>query len=136
MLWSYRFGEPTLETLNHYEDTLPKQAIQCSQYERRATLAEREVEDMKKAEYMESRINEVFEGVVSGLTRFGMFVELPNTVEGLIHISAFPEAIDFDEVKMIYLGISSRTVYNIGKKVQVRLVRTDKLQGKVDFVLA
>jgi len=99
-------------------------------------MAEREVEDMKKAEYMESHVDEVFEGVISGLTRFGMFVELANTVEGLVHISTFPEAIDFNEKQMIYLGISSRTVYNIGKKVQVRLVRADRLHGKIDFVLA
>jgi ribonuclease R len=64
-------------------------------------LAEREVEDMKKAEFMESRLNQVFEGVISGLTRFGMFVELPNTIEGLVHISTFPEAIDFNEKQMI-----------------------------------
>ena len=135
MLRSYLFETPDIQTLDHYEAVIPPAAAQASLTERRAMIAEREVEDMKKAEYMESRIGQIFEGVVSGLTRFGMFIELPNTVEGLVHISTFPEAIDFDENKMMYLGISSRTVYNIGKKVQVRLVRADRLLGKVDFIL-
>ncbi|MDD4184071.1 MAG: ribonuclease R [Candidatus Izemoplasmatales bacterium] len=136
MLRAYRFNTPTIDTLDHFHGVVPKAAIQSSLTERRAMLAEREVEDMKKAEFMESRLNQVFEGVISGLTRFGMFVELPNTIEGLVHISTFPEAIDFNEKQMIYLGISTRTVYNIGKKVQVRLVRADRQLGKIDFVLA
>ncbi|NLZ61645.1 MAG: ribonuclease R, partial [Acholeplasmataceae bacterium] len=136
MLRAYLFNEPTLKMLDHFLEVLPQAAIQSSVTERRAMLAEREVEEMKKAEYMENHVNEVFEGVVSGLTRFGMFVELPNTVEGLVHISTFPEAIDFNEKQMIYLGISSRIVYNIGKKVRVRLVKADRWRGKIDFVLA
>lgn len=114
---------------------LPEIAIQSSKQERTATLAEREVMDMKKAEYMEPFIGDVFEGVVSTLTRFGMFVELPNTVEGLVHISTFPEAIEFIEEKMIYLGISSRIEYTIGKVVKVKCTSVSKLLGRVDFAL-
>lgn len=91
--------------------------------------------DIKKAEYMVSRVGQEFEGVVSSLTRFGMFVELPNTVEGLIHISSFPEAMEFLEDKMMYLGISSRKEYTIGMIVKVRCAHVNPSFGKVDFEL-
>jgi len=135
MLRSYVFEQNTEEASNHFQDILPDIALWTSKTERRAMIAEREVDDMKKAEYMEHHIGEVFEGVISSLMRFGMFVELPNTVEGLVHISTFNEAIEFDEEKMFYLGISSRMVYNIGMKVNVKLVKADKLSGKIDFTL-
>jgi len=123
------------ESLSIKEQELPGIGLQTSKTERNAMLSEREVMDMKKAEYMENYIGVEFEGVVSSLTRFGMFVELPNTVEGLIHISTFPEAIDFIEDKMIYLGISSRIEYTIGMIIKVKCTKVDKLLGRVDFAL-
>jgi len=125
-----------VETLRKKEAELPDIAIQTSKTERNAMISEREVMDMKKAEYMEPLINQVFEGVVASLTRFGMFVELPNTVEGLIHITSFPEAIEFNEEKMFYLGISTRTEYTIGMIIKVKCINVNKLLGRVDFVLA
>ncbi len=122
-------------SLQEKELELPEIASQSSKQERTATIAEREVMDMKKAEYMEPFIGDIFEGVVSTLTRFGMFVELPNTVEGLVHISTFPEAIEFIEEKMMYLGISSRIEYTIGKVVKVKCTSVSKLLGRVDFQL-
>ncbi|MBU0997892.1 MAG: ribonuclease R [Firmicutes bacterium] len=122
-------------SIHEKEEELPEIAAQSSKQERTATIAEREVMDMKKAEYMEPFIGDTFEGVVSTLTRFGMFVELPNTVEGLVHISTFSEAIEFIEEKMMYLGISSRIEYTIGKVVKVKCVNVSKLLGRVDFEL-
>ncbi|MFA5179668.1 MAG: ribonuclease R [Candidatus Izemoplasmatales bacterium] len=122
-------------TITHFQTILPDISLETSKAERTAMLCEREIMDMKKAEYMAPLQGHVFDGVVSTLTKFGMFVELPNTVEGLIHISSFSEAIDFNEEKMLYLGISSRKVYTIGMVVKVKLIGVDVLKGRIDFVL-
>ncbi len=135
MLKSYLGEMADEKTIERYQEMLPEAAMWTSKTERRAMIAEREVEDMKKAEFMEGHIGEEYEAVISSLTRFGMFVELQNTVEGLVHLSTFAEAIEYDEERMIYLGISSRKVYNIGMKVKVKLVKADKSSGKIDFVL-
>ncbi len=122
-------------SINEKIEELPNIAKQTSLTERNAMLAEREVVDIKKAEYMESHLLETFEGVISALTRFGMFVELPNTVEGLVHISTFKEAVEFIEDKMIYLGISSRIEYTIGTVVTIKVVNVSKSLGRIDFEL-
>jgi len=126
-------GKTDLETKQAYDAILDEIGIQTSKSERTAMIVEREVMDYKKAEYMQPRIGQVFEGIISSITRFGMFVELPNTVEGLIHISTFKEAMEYNEAHMSYLGISSRIVYNIGKIVKVRLLRSNPLLGQIDF---
>ncbi len=126
-------GKTDLETKQAYDAILDEIGIQTSKSERTAMIVEREVMDYKKAEYMQPRIGQIFEGIISSITRFGMFVELPNTVEGLIHISTFKEAMEYNEAHMSYLGISSRIVYNIGKIVKVRLLRSNPLLGQIDF---
>lgn len=137
LIRTYLFEKRTdARTLEHFRTVLPDIALQTSQCERTAMLCEREVMDMKKAQYMTTKVGTVFDGVVSTLTKFGMFVELPNTVEGLVHISSFPEAVEFLEDKMIYLGISSRKEYTIGMVIKVRLIAADPLRGRIDFVLA
>lgn len=122
-------------TKDHFRGLLGDVATLTSAAERRAMVAEREVDDMKKAEYMETRLGESFAGIVSAITRFGMFVELPNTIEGLVHLSTFKEAMVHNEEKMELYGISTRTLYTIGKEVRVKLVKADKLSGKIDFVI-
>ena len=123
------------KTIHHFETTIPEIADLTSKAERKAMMAEREVLDMKKAEFMMGKEGNVFEGVVSTLTRFGMFIELPNTVEGLVHISSFKEAMEFIEEKMMYLGIASRKEYTIGMVVKVKLLGVNPLKGQVDFEL-
>ncbi len=123
------------KTIMHYETTIPEIADITSKAERKAMMAEREVLDMKKAEFMMGKEGDIFEGVVSTLTRFGMFIELPNTVEGLVHISSFKEAMEFIEEKMMYLGIASRKEYTIGMVVKVKLLGVNPLKGQVDFEL-
>jgi ribonuclease R len=136
LIRTYLFEKKTGEkTKDHFASLLPDVALQTSKCERTAMLCEREVLDMKKAEFMSTQIGSVYQGVVSTLTRFGMFVELPNTVEGLVHVSTFPEAMEFNEEKMLYLGISSRKEYTIGMIVKVRLVKVDAIKGRIDFVL-
>ncbi len=136
LLRTYLFqGRTDRKTIAHFEAILPDIAEATSKSERVAMVCEREVMDMKKAEFMVPHIGEIFEAVISTLTRFGMFVELPNTVEGLVHISSFKEAIDFREDKMMYLGISSRKEYTIGMVVKVKLLGANPLKGQVDFEL-
>lgn len=111
-------------------------AKQSSKMERLAMTAEREVMDMKKAEYMEPFIGQTFTGIVSSILKFGMFVELPNTVEGLVHISTFDEEMEYDENNLILLGKNTNKQYTIGVEVKVKLVKVNVLLGKIDFELA
>jgi ribonuclease R len=137
LIRTYLFEHKTdAATIAKVRGLLPDIALSTSKAERTSMLCEREVMDMKKAEYMTPLQGQEFQGVVSTLTKFGMFVELPNTVEGLVHISTFPEAIDFNEEKMLFLGISSRKEYTIGMVLKVKLIGVDALKGRIDFVLA
>ncbi|MCK5731515.1 MAG: S1 RNA-binding domain-containing protein, partial [Tenericutes bacterium] len=110
-------------------------AKQTSKMERVAMLAEREVMDMKKAEYMEEFMGQTFTGIISSILKFGMFVELPNTVEGLVHISTFDEEMEYDESNLMLLGNSTKKQYTIGMEVKVKLVKVNRLLGKIDFEL-
>jgi len=123
------------EFFNHEEMILPDIADQTSKMERNAMMAEREVLDIKKAEYMESHLGEIFEGVISSITRFGMFIELPNTVEGLVHISTLDDYYEFIEEKMMYLGKTNNFKYTIGMLVKVKLINVSKSLGRIDFEL-
>ncbi len=110
---------------------------QSSEQEIVAQEAERETEDLKKAEFMQDKVGEVFDGIISGVTSFGMFVELENTIEGLVRMS---DLIDdyyiFDEVHYCLIGDFSKKVYKIGDEVRVKLVRANVATRKIDFVLA
>ena len=108
---------------------------QTSKTEREAMICEREVMDMKKAEYMVQFINQEFTGIISSVMKFGMFVELPNTVEGLVHISTFDEDMEYDETNLMLIGIYTKKQYNIGEEVKVKLVKVNRLLGKIDFEL-
>ncbi len=108
---------------------------QSSQQERVAMISEREVMDMKKAEYMEKYIDQEFEGVISSVMKFGLFVELPNTVEGLIHISTFDEDMEYVEDKLSLIGLFSKKEYTIGDEVKIKVVKVNRMLGKIDFEL-
>ena len=122
------------EFIEKYKEEAENRANQSSEREKIATLVEREAEDIKKAEYMESRIGEEYEGMVSSITPFGMFVELPNTVEGLIRFENIGnEYFIYDEEKKRLIGEHSNTVYKIGDKVNIRVISANKLLSQVDF---
>ncbi len=110
-------------------------ALQTSKTEREAMICEREVMDMKKAEYMEPFVDETFIGIISSVLKFGMFVELPNTVEGLIHIKNFDEEMEYNETTLSLVGKSTQKEYTIGEEVKVKLVKVNTLLGKIDFEL-
>ena len=122
--------------MKHYEKLLPKVTEACSKLERRAEEAEREVEKLKKVQYMSKRIGECFEGVISGVNAWGMFVELPNTIEGLVHVTnMIDDYYYYDEEKYAMIGNDFGKVYTLGQKVTVQVVATDRLLKTIDFVL-
>ena len=122
------------DRIAHYEEILPKVAGQCSERERRAEEAEREVVKMKKAEYMRSHIGEEYDGVISGVTGWGVYVELENTVEGLVHVADMREDhFDFNEQNYEMVGEHTGKTYKLGQTVRVRVTDADKLLRTVNF---
>ena len=117
-----------------YEKRAGKRAENCSERERIATKVEREAEDIKKAEYMESKIGEEYDGIISSVTNFGIFVELENTVEGLIRYEHLGEEyFIYNEERREAIGENSHKVYKIGDKVRIRVVDANKLLRRIDF---
>ncbi len=129
-------GKLTEDRIRHYVERLPEVAKHASQMERRAAEAERETEKRKKAEYMEERIGEVYEGVISGITQWGLYVELPDTVEGLIHVSTLPgDYFYYDESAYEMVGRESGIVYKLGQRLTVQVKGADRMTGTVDFII-
>ena len=121
----------------HYDSILPKVAVQCSSMERRADEAERETDKLKKCEYMSKRIGKEYDGVISGVTNWGLYVELPNTVEGLIRVNDLTgDYFVFDEEHMELVGEMTRKSYKLGQKIRVQVADTDKLTRTIDFIPA
>ncbi|KIS06742.1 ribonuclease R [Streptococcus equi] len=127
------YNQITQEKVDHFAQVIPELAASSSQLERRAIDAERLVEAMKKAEYMADYIGDVFDGVVASVVKFGMFVELPNTIEGLVHITNLPEYYHYNERTLSLKGERSGKVFRAGQPIRVRLVRADKETGDIDF---
>ena len=129
-------GRMNAKRIEHYESILDEVAKQSSQMERRADEAERETIKLKKCEYMAKHVGEEFEGVISGVTEWGFFVELPNTVEGLVRVTELKD--DFyqfyeDTYELVGEAINKR--YKLGQKVKVVVESTDKLMRTIDFAL-
>ena len=121
----------------HYEAILPGVAMQTSALERRAEEAERETDKLKKCEYMSRFIGQEFDGVVSGVTNWGLYVELPNTVEGLVRISELrDDYYIFDEQHYELVGEMTRKTFKLGQPIRVQVASTDRLLRTVDFILS
>ncbi|MGN0506897.1 MAG: ribonuclease R [Lachnospiraceae bacterium] len=119
----------------HYHLILDEVAEQASKTERVAEEAEREVEKLKKVEYMEERIGEVFDGVISGITSWGIYVELPNTVEGMIQLANLEDDYYiYDEERYLLVGERFHKTYRLGQQLQVLLIGADKLLKTIDFL--
>ena len=120
--------------VEEYKKQAEERAKQASERESIATKVERESEDIKKAEYMENRIGEEYEGIISSVTSFGIFVALENTVEGLIRFDDLgDEYFIYDEERKILIGEHTKTTYKIGDKIQIRVKDASKLLRTVDF---
>ena len=130
-------GRMNEKKIQHYEKILPEVAKHSGETERRADEAERETEKLKKVEYMAGHIGEVFEGVISGVTEWGFYVELPNTVEGLVHVGSLRGDYNtFDEEACRLVGERTGRVYSLGMRVTICVAGCDTVTGTVDFDLA
>lgn len=121
----------------HYDRILPEVAKHASAMERRADEAERETDKLKKAEYMQQYIGETYEGVISGITNWGIYVELPNTIEGMIHVSTLPgDYFYYDEAAYEMTGHSTGRKYRLGEMVTIQVYAVDKMSRTIDFRIA
>ena len=129
-----RFNEASR---THYEAILPEVAKHTSEMERRADEAERETIKQKKVEYMEGHIGEVFSGVISGVTEWGFFVELANTVEGLVRVTSLTDDFyEYYEDSYELVGQATNRRYKLGQRIRVRVEQADRLMRTIDFSIA
>ena len=127
-------GRMNAEKIDHYNQILGKVANESSRLERRADEAQRETEKLKKVEYMEAHIGECFEGMISGITAWGVYVELPNTVEGMIPISKLPgDSYYYNEDSFEAVGEYTGRKYRLGDRMSVIVKRVDKIERVIDF---
>ena len=127
-------GRMDSERIAHYREILPDVAQESSRLERRADEAERETEKLKKVEYMEKHLDEEFDGVISGVTSWGIYVELPNTVEGLVHVSKLPgDYFYYDESACEMVGKATGQSFKLGMPLRVRVAGCDRFNRTIDF---
>ena len=129
-------GKLNEKRIEHYQEILPEVAKHSSAMERRADEAERETDKLKKVEYMEERIGNIYEGVISSITAWGVYVELPNTIEGMIHVSMLPgDYFYYDESSYEMVGQATDKRYKLGERIKIRVNGTDKIARTIDFVI-
>lgn len=127
-------GELDQARITHYKKILPEVTKQNSEYERRAETAERETIKLKKVQYMTRHIGEVFTGVISGVTSWGLYVELPNTIEGLVHVTALnDDYYVYDEKHYLYVGERTSKIYALGDMIDVRVEACNVEERTIDF---
>lgn len=133
--YNENFNEEIMRKVNKWDNELPEICAHCSEKERDADSFERDVDKMKKAEYMQNHIGEEYVGIISGITNYGIFVALENTVEGMIKIEDLPSNnYHYDEKTQILYGSNNR--YQIGDILEVKVIGACKENGNVDFILA
>ena len=129
-------GKLDEKRITHYNEILPQVTKHSSEMERRADEAERETDKLKKAEYMEERIGSIYEGVISSITAWGIYVELPNTIEGMIHVSMLSgDYFYYDEASYEMVGQATDIRYKLGQKLTVKVNAVDRISRNIDFVL-
>ena len=134
LLRTYLFkGQADMGTVKKWEQKLVYITEHSSDRERASIECEREVEDMKMAEYMEEHIGEEFEGMISSVTNFGMFVELDNLIEGLVPLREMNDFFHYDEERMTLTGERTNMKYSIGDRVLVKVVRASREEKTIDF---
>lgn len=127
-------GKLNAKRIRHYESILTKVSEQSSKMERRADEVEREVEKLKKAEYMERHIGQQYKGVISGVTGWGIYVELPNTIEGMVHVSKLPgDYYNYDESSYSMTGERTGRKWKLGQPVEIVVAGVDKILKNIDF---
>jgi len=129
--------DQNLEVIQHFNGIMPEIAEHTSKKERGAIDCERDVMDMKKAEYMTQFVGDIFEGVISSITKWGMYVELPNTIEGLVRLQDMDDDFyNFNEDTMTIIGRHRKYVYRMGDQIKIKVKAASKDEGTVDFLIA
>lgn len=129
-------GRLNEKRIEHYNEILPEVAKHSSEMERRADEAERETNKLKKVEFMEAHVGEIYEGVISSITTWGVYVELPNTIEGMIHVSMLPgDYFYYDSETYEMVGQATNIRYKLGQTLKVKVNATDKILRTIDFVI-
>ncbi|MDD7719528.1 MAG: ribonuclease R [Eubacteriaceae bacterium] len=129
-------GEMTDKLLEEIRFHVENAALISSQTERKAQEMEREAEKMKKAQYMQSRIGETFDGVISGVTNFGIYVELPNTVEGMVRLDSLrDDYYDYEEGKYRVIGRRTNRIYALGDQVTIEVIGASPEDRQIDFIM-
>lgn len=132
----YINGKLTEKRQRHYNRILEDIAARASERERAAEAAEREIEELKKVEYMADKVGNVYKGIISNVTSYGFFVELDNTVEGLVDVASLEDDYYvFDPERYVLVGERTKKVYSIGKEVYVKVAHVDVDNREIDFVL-
>lgn len=121
--------------IEHYNNILPDVAVKTSATERRAADAERDTDKLKMTEYMEKHIGETYEGVISGMTGWGIYVELPNTIEGMVPVTSLKGYYVYDDNHYEMVSETDGTVYKLGQKVRIVVTGTDKIMRTIDFAM-
>lgn len=128
-------GELDEKASAYYRRKMPDWAKRCSKQERVAEDAERDTDALKKVEFMEDKVGQIYEGIISGVTNWGIYVELPNTIEGMVALSQMDDDYyEFDEKKMLVFGKRTKKSYRLGDKVVVSVAKVDRMMGTIDFV--
>jgi len=128
-------GNLNQKRLNHYDKILPEVSIWTSSRERLAEEAERETDKAKKVQYMERRIGEIYDGVISGMSNYGFYVELPNTVEGMVRVSELHgDYYVFDENRYELVGERTRRTFKLGQQIRIQVVGVDRYMKTIDFL--
>lgn len=136
LIHDYLKGRPTAKVINRWEQLMPDIAEQSSKMERRSVDAERETDALKKAEYMQDKIGQQFEGIISSVTSFGMFVQLDNTVEGLITIQELPgDYYRYDSRNLVLIGDRTNQIFRIGQRVLIEVEKVSIEEREIDFNL-
>lgn len=136
LLRTYLFNDDmSNQTINKWQEKLVYIAENSSFKERESVECEREVEDMKMAEYMEDHIGEEYKGIISGVTNFGMFIQLDNLVEGLIHVNDMKDYFSFDEVTQSLIGERTKEKFTLGDEVLIKVKAASKEAKTIDFEL-
>ena len=128
-------GELDEKASAYYRRKMPDWAKHCSKQERVAEDAERDTDALKKVEFMEDKVGQIYEGIISGVTNWGIYVELTNTIEGMVALSQMDDDYyEFDEKKMLVFGKRTKKSYRLGDKVVVSVAKVDRMMGAIDFV--
>lgn len=128
-------GELDEKASAYYRRKMPDWAKHCSKQERVAEDAERDTDALKKVEFMEDKVGQIYEGIISGVTNWGIYVELPNAIEGMVALSQMDDDYyEFDEKKMLVFGKRTKKSYRLGDKVVVSVAKVDRMMGTIDFV--